>query len=334
MSEYRHFIAYIYEYQNGDKKKNTGFVKVNIRNGICRIQMKIQTDSGKNGTYSIYGFVHEGNWLYGISVGTAVLKKGLCEGVMTVPEEVFRQKGYTFDRLSGLWVQKTEETGTPQQEYFLTIWDERSVDWKQFVTELPEEDKQAGESKMQLEGEADSAVNSAEQPAGNMDFPGNVTESMEAAAGSKRNEGIQSTDAADVEQKVAVQEVAAQEVGTVGETADSQTRLDSRWAQFRYHYPHTEPFEDGEIFECLQIAPKDIAFLGNYERMFCSSPFVQQKYMKYHHLLLGKHQDGRYILAVPGLNRNVQDRNLAAMYGFPEFKKTEEENGYWYHFLS
>ena len=148
MSEYRHFIAYIYEYQNGDKKKNTGFVKVNIRNGICRMQMKIQTDSGKNGTYSIYGFVHEGDWIYGISVGTAVLKKGLCEGVMTVPEEVFRQKGYTFDRLSGLWVQKTEETGTPQQEYFLTIWDERSVDWKQFVTELPEEDKLAGEPKM------------------------------------------------------------------------------------------------------------------------------------------------------------------------------------------
>ena len=113
------------------------------------------------------------------------------------------------------------ETGTPQQEYFLTIWDERRVDWKQFVTELPEEDKQAGESKMQLEGEADSAVNSAEQPAGNMDFPGNVTESMEATVGSKQNEGIQSTDAADVEQKVAVQEVAAQEVGTVGETADS-----------------------------------------------------------------------------------------------------------------
>ena len=48
MSEYRHFIAYIYEYQNGDKKKNAGFVKVNIRNGICRIQMKIQTDSCGN----------------------------------------------------------------------------------------------------------------------------------------------------------------------------------------------------------------------------------------------------------------------------------------------
>ena len=329
MSEYRHFIAYIYEYQNGNKKKNTGFVKVNIRNGICRMQMKIQTDAGKNGTYSIYGFVHEGDWIYGISVGTAVLKKGLCEGVMTVSEEVLRQKGYTFDQLSGLWVQKAEGTGAPQQEYFLTIWDERSVDWKQFVTELPEEEEPVEDSGTQSEGEADSAVNSTEQPAENMDFSGNVTESMKSVAGSKENEGIQSTDVSDVEQ-----EVSAQEAGTVGTAADSQTRLDSRWAQFQYHYPHAEPFEDGEILECLQIAPKDIAFLGNRERMFCSSPFVQQKYMKYHHLLLGKYQDGRYILAVPGLNRNVQDRNLAAMYGFPEFKKTEEENGYWYHFLS
>ena len=56
--------------------------------------------------------------------------------------------------------------------------------------------------------------------------------------------------------------------------------------------------------------------------------------MKYQHLLLGLHQNGRYILAVPGLNRNTQDRNLAAMYGFPEFKETGEESfGYWYHFL-
>ena len=297
MSEYRHFIAYIYEYQNGDKKKNAGFVKVNIRNGICRIQMKIQTDSGKNGTYRICGFVHEGDWIYGISVGTAVLKKGLCEGVMTVSEEVLRQKGYTFDRLSGLWVQQTEETGMLQQEYFLTIWDERNVDWKQFVTELPAEKE--------------------------------IPEQTGSDVDSKENKRTQDTEAKDYEK-----EVAAQEAEVDVTAGNIQMELDSRWVQFQYHYPHAEPFADGEIFECLQIAPKDIAFLGNRERMFCSSPFVQQKYMKYHHLLLGKHQNGRYILAVPGLNRNVQDRNLAAMYGFPEFKKTEEKNGYWYHFLS
>ncbi len=327
MSEYRHFIAYIYEYQNGTKKKNAGFVKVNIRNGICRMQMKIQTDSGKNGTYNIYGFVHEGDWIYGISVGTAVLKKGLCEGVMTVSEEVLRQKEYAFDRLSGLWVQLAEETGVPQQEYFLTIWDERGVSWKQFVTVLPEEEKLTEGSKIQSDRDEKILTDQKENPEGNADSPENVPEVTGSETDSQ--DSIRAGESTDVEK-----EVAAQEAETYRAEAGSQAELDSRWVQFQYHYPHAEPFEDGEIFECLRIAPKDIAFLGNRERMFCSSPFVQQKYMKYHHLLLGKHQDGRYILAVPGLNRNVQDRNLAAMYGFPEFKKTEEENGYWYHFLS
>ena len=329
MSEYRHFIAYIYEYQNGNKKKNAGFVKVNIRNGICRMQMKIQTDSGKNGTYNIYGFVHEGDWIYGISVGTAVLKRGLCEGVMTVSEEVFRQKEYTFDRLSGLWVQQTEETGVPQQEYFLTIWDERNVDWKQFVTELPGEGDSAEGSKTHSQRTGDISAEQEGDLAGNADSPENVSEVTGSETDSQQKKRMRAEESTDVEK-----EVAAQEAETCRAEADSQAELDSRWVQFQYHYPHAEPFEDGEIFECLRIAPKDIAFLGNRERMFCSSPFVQQKYMKYHHLLLGKHQDGRYILAVPGLNRNVQDRNLAAMYGFPEFKKTEGENGYWYHFLS
>lgn len=329
MSGYRHFIAYIYEYENGNKKKNAGFVKVNIRNGICRVQMKIQTDSGKNGPYHIYGFVHEGEWIYGISVGTAVLKKGLCEGVMTVREEVFRQKGYTFDQLCGLWVQQSEETGASQQEYFLTVWEERCVDRKQFVTELPGDGKTGGVLGTQPKSEAAATVSLPQQPAGTMDLPEHGTEPAGEAKCSREKEGIQDMGTEDEEQ-----EVAAQEAGIYGGENDSQSQLDSRWVQFRYHYPRTEPFEDGEIFECLRIAPKDIAFLGNRERIFCSSPFVLQKYMKYQHLLLGKYQDGRYILAVPGLNRSVQDRNLASMYGFPEFKKTEGENGYWYHFIS
>ena len=50
--------------------------------------------------------------------------------------------------------------------------------------------------------------------------------------------------------------------------------------------------------------------------------------------MLGRHENGQYILAVPGLNRGTQDQNLAAMYGFPEYKAAEEkEFGYWYHFL-
>ena len=57
--------------------------------------------------------------------------------------------------------------------------------------------------------------------------------------------------------------------------------LSDRWEQFQFHYPHMIPFTDSEITECIQIAPKDITFLGEKESVYVSSPFVQQKYMKF-----------------------------------------------------
>ena len=129
----------------------------------------------------------------------------------------------------------------------------------------------------------------------------------------------------------AVQEVEAQNLQP-GQT--DRCGLVNRWEQFQLHYPHTKPFGDDEITECIQIAPKDITFLGEKERYYATCPFVRQKYMKYQHLLLGVHENGQYILAVPGANRGIQDQNLAAMYGFPEYKEAEnKEFGYWYHFL-
>ncbi len=56
MSEYRHFIAYMYEYEDGKKTKNAGFVKVNMRNGICRMQLKIRGGRKEPMECRIYGF--------------------------------------------------------------------------------------------------------------------------------------------------------------------------------------------------------------------------------------------------------------------------------------
>ena len=278
MSEYRHFIAYIYEYRDGTKEKNAGFVKVNIRNGIARMQIKLRSEKRENTGCRVYGLIHKEPWVYGISIGTMGMKNGLCEGTILAKECVLEEQGYHFSDLSGLWIQKESEK--KQENCFLTIWDEKTVNCGMLVTELP---------KSQEKEDTDPKRTEAEK----------------------------------------VKEIKEVEVQQVQENS-----LKERWTQFQYHYPQVTPFEDEEIVQCIRIAPKDIAFLGEKERAFCGSPFVQQKYMKYQHLLLGIHKNGRYVLAVPGLNRNIQDKNLAAMYGFPEYKGTEKENfGYWYHFL-
>lgn len=38
MSGYRRFVAYVYEYEGRKKGNGKGFVKVEVRDGVCRMQ--------------------------------------------------------------------------------------------------------------------------------------------------------------------------------------------------------------------------------------------------------------------------------------------------------
>ena len=42
MAEYRRFVAYVYEYQKEKKGSNCGFVKIEVRGEICRIELHLQ----------------------------------------------------------------------------------------------------------------------------------------------------------------------------------------------------------------------------------------------------------------------------------------------------
>lgn len=42
MTDYRRLISYIYEYEGKDKGKNTGFVKLETRNGQCRLNVSVK----------------------------------------------------------------------------------------------------------------------------------------------------------------------------------------------------------------------------------------------------------------------------------------------------
>lgn len=151
-----------------------------------------------------------------------------------------------------------------------------------------------------------------------------------------------------------VPELAAEQACVQAEKEPDHS-LAGRWHQFCYHYPAMQVFADEEICECLQIAPKDIPFLGESQWSYSQSPFVRQAAAKYHHLMVGRHKNGRFVLAIPGVYGDMQNRQLARMYGFPMFKEavqngmeglevskqnfedthreTESTFGYWYHFI-
>ena len=74
MPGYRRFIAYVYEYSQGKKGEGKGFIKVEARNGTCRMNIKLERVPGNDRTMAaVYGYVREGTRTRGILLGQGSL---------------------------------------------------------------------------------------------------------------------------------------------------------------------------------------------------------------------------------------------------------------------
>lgn len=153
MSEYRHFVAYIYEYRDGKKKNNAGYVKADSRNGECRFQIHMQLSKTGNEGVKAYGFVRIREWILGIYLGEGQMKNGNCQLRIRTGTEQIGGSGYGLAELKGIWLKG--EDGD-----YISVWDEEPVSTERFVLEVPEserperetmEEDTSGEEKVEIE---------------------------------------------------------------------------------------------------------------------------------------------------------------------------------------
>ncbi|MCD8012499.1 MAG: hypothetical protein LUG99_04900 [Lachnospiraceae bacterium] len=132
MSEYKRFIAYFYEYINGEKQKNAGFAKVELRNGMWRILFRLTIPEAPEPPVQVFGFVREGEYLLGIPLGT------MNPGCKAPEEWAWRadtpvgKEHYYFEQMNGIRI----VSGDGRE--FITVWDDEPVILGRFVRELPE----------------------------------------------------------------------------------------------------------------------------------------------------------------------------------------------------
>ena len=100
------------------------------------------------------------------------------------------------------------------------------------------------------------------------------------------------------------------------------------------------PFEGQEI-ECIRMQLNDLKEFPRKYWYIGNNSFLLHGFFNYRHIIFGKMEEkgeGRYFIGVPGVFMN-QERVMAAMFGFPEFrtaKNTEYKTGnfgYWYRFI-
>ena len=310
MSDYKREVYYLYNYENGHKKNNIGFARIEQLNGQCRMTIRIRVPSMNGKTLDICLFAREDGEMRFLPVGRLKINNMVGECRMRVDANDIMGSGYALHEMEGMVIYDSLE------KFFGSEWKEQKISFKEFkllsdrkkeeVTALEEEDRKEPDSK---EGELLTAAS---------------VEILEEA----------------------VTECKTEENKALEEPMDLlKNRQEEReeeelpgLPEIFFQFPKMQPFEDDEMTDCIRIEPQDIGRLPMESWILANNSFLLHSYYSYRHLLLARRRCSsgfEYVLCAPGICQN-REQFMAAMFGFCDFKpiKHVEDNngefGYWY----
>ena len=113
----KRFITYLYEYDHGQKTKNTGFIRVDERNGKVIFQISVRNYIGFQGNGEIYAFVWK-NGLLGIKLGKISLLTSQTDMRLEFEASNIRDSGFSLDKVVGIGLMFSNNN------YMASCWDD------------------------------------------------------------------------------------------------------------------------------------------------------------------------------------------------------------------
>ncbi len=347
MGDYQRFVAYVYEYLKGKKEKNCGFVKVEVREGVCSMELKLQCPGLAPDTECrVYGFVRKKEALEGIFLGDCRTEPGTVSCRIRTQAENLSGTGVGLSQLGGMVF--VTELGA----FFGTEWDDRQIHPEDFRAKEKEEqeNKGTGVGLSQLGGMVFVTELGAffgtewdDRQIHPEDFRAKEKEEQENKQEEERD--IEEREDAVEEGEAGpgnpddVQESIQQDNQDAGKDVSEMRAEEILEEKEAEENPPFIPFSDGEFEVCKKIKPQDLLGFSRRECALRHNRFLAYGYYNFGHLLLGKRADGRYILGVPG-RYDQQEQFMAGMFGFPYFKESSSIRlsqgcgGYWYRLIN
>jgi hypothetical protein len=206
---------------------------------------------------------------------------------------------------------------------------EQNVSENQVWQSVGEQSASNGQIR-QNAGEQKMSENQVRKSAGEQNVSNGQTRQSAGEQNVSENQNGQSMDIAQMEW------CASQDENPTLKNAGQEPFLlqpDILWQELYRTHESFQPFAGHEIRDCIRISLNDIMKLQRENWKTGRNSFLMHGYYNYHHLMIGKNGKDQYILGVPGL-ANPQEKYLAVMFGFPEFKAADGQDqgaadGYW-----
>ena len=301
MSEYKRLVSYIYEYVQGEKQESLGFVKVNARDGICKIQIHMRGFYTRGQMpYRAYIFTQRRERLLGQLLGELESINGALEWNGVTEADNLMKADFGLEDSQGIYIEGEDHVYAAQ-------WEDFPVNVDQFEP---------------LRRSVRQAVDGA---------------SKETASQYER-EPEETVQAAQITMEALAEEAAPQEM--IG-LAEPKRKPDSRQEQWEYltrHFPVMQYVDGGgAVMSSIRLDPKSLTRVPRDKWELGNISFLLHGIYHYRHLLLLRRQtetETTYYIGVPGVYSD-QEQMMASMFGFQEFRMLKGPGtgkgsfGYW-----
>lgn len=294
MSYYRKIISYIDLYEKEEKKQNIGFVKVQIKEGECQIQICVK---GLPYTDSLLCKIKSANGK--VEIDDLLLQGGQGNYKKSFPVDRVGKEKVPFEQIRGILLPLSVS------RYGTTRWEEEP-EGLPTVEAVCQEVIEKIEEKPKLE---------------KVIIENNVKEKEFEENEEKRNENI--TLQVEKSELETEKEIKATETEAI--VIEDRVCTD-KWRQLCQMYQRVHPFEEEQAGEYLSVTPKDFVILqGQYQKLVNNS-FLLHGYYNYRHLILAKRitaSGTKYYVGVPGCYYE-REKMVAVMFGFEAFEPAKE----------
>lgn len=127
MSEFRRMITYLYLYEQGAKRHNVGFAKIEKRGKNCLIEIHMKNTGHSSPSIPVYFYARNNQRLPGILIGSMGLSRGNGDFKAVLEEEPFAGTIYSLEDIKGIFLPLSD------QVMFVSQWDDSEFVREQFV---------------------------------------------------------------------------------------------------------------------------------------------------------------------------------------------------------
>ncbi|MBQ7781083.1 MAG: hypothetical protein IJ405_03565 [Lachnospiraceae bacterium] len=314
-------IAYLDYFESGEKIKNGGFVRWEVKDNNCRIQIHIR---GLYATDTLQGeilLLSEGETYV---ADMLQIRYGTGEYAGIWNRQALAGTQIPYEECDGICIKISESRmlRTQWRQRQPKIWQEQEVKEEPFAEVIQEtEEEPIAEQKQEAVAEtlAEVIQEAVEEPLAE------VIQETENEPITEPKQEITQEPSAELKQE-AVKAPIAELTGTTSspQMSEREFRPDrispDKWEQLNKIYPHIHPFGDSR--EYLSIKPRDFIIFSKKYQSLVQNSFLLHGYYNYGHVILARikeREDESFYLGVPGVYYD-REKQAALMFGFEGFE--------------